>query len=292
KLLTNGLLDLSKFNLREFNEKEITKLMGDIAQLSVQQIVEEKEIRSTFINQLEDYMNNSNSNIVFFIDELDRCRPSFAIELLEVIKHLFNIKKITFVISVDKEQLSYSISTLYGQKMDSDGYLRRFFDLEYKIPVTDKRAYIALNNKEVFKEYKNTKFLEVFLRELIARDDFSFRDIDKTYSYIKLLMPIINVFNKEDNSFNIVYLIVYSYILAEMINIKTKHNSIYKKIINLNYNAIDEEINTMLNFNKIDNIKFNLNNFSDKAVKEIIIPTMNIYLKLIKLTNNGADYIR
>lgn len=116
-------------------------------------------------------------------------QTNITIELLETIKHLFAVKNITFVISVDKEQLAYSISTLYGQGMDSDGYLKRFFDIEYKMPIIDKRSYIELKNKTLFNNYMNNKFLEVFLRELFTRDMYSFRDIDKMYNYIQLLMP-------------------------------------------------------------------------------------------------------
>jgi hypothetical protein len=72
--------------------------------------------------------------LVFFIDELDRCRPTFAIELLERIKHLFDLTNIVFVLSVDKAQLSASVASVYGEKSDTQEYLRRFFDLEFGIP--------------------------------------------------------------------------------------------------------------------------------------------------------------
>ncbi|KEH95232.1 KAP family P-loop NTPase fold protein, partial [Clostridium novyi] len=140
RLLTHGILDLEKFKFEEFTKNQINKLMGNISEISLQEIVEDKETRSEFISELKNYIEKNNTNMIFFIDELDRCRPLFAIELLEVIKHLFNITGITFIISVDKEQLSHSISTLYGQNMDSDGYLRRFFDLEYKIPIINKEV--------------------------------------------------------------------------------------------------------------------------------------------------------
>ena len=67
--------------------------------------------------------------IIIFIDELDRCRPTFAIETLERIKHIFDVPGFVFVLSVDKDQLSHSVKGLYGQDMDSQGYLRRFFDI-------------------------------------------------------------------------------------------------------------------------------------------------------------------
>lgn len=72
--------------------------------------------------------------LVFFIDELDRCRPTFTIELLERVKHVFNIDHIVFVLSIDKTQLEHAIRAVYGTNIDAANYLRRFIDLDYKLP--------------------------------------------------------------------------------------------------------------------------------------------------------------
>ncbi|QDE47832.1 hypothetical protein EIN43_17235 [Enterobacter hormaechei] len=61
-----------------------------------------------------------------FIDELDRCRPNYAIDMLETIKHLFDINNVVFVIATDKEQLSHSICSVYGSGFDATRYLDRF----------------------------------------------------------------------------------------------------------------------------------------------------------------------
>ncbi|CAG36293.1 KAP family P-loop NTPase fold protein [Desulfotalea psychrophila] len=68
------------------------------------------------------------------IDELDRCRPLFAIELLERVKHLFNMPDIHFIISTDTKQLAHSVCAIYGEKFDGRTYLRRFFDQEFTLP--------------------------------------------------------------------------------------------------------------------------------------------------------------
>jgi hypothetical protein len=78
---------------------------------------------------------------IFFIDELDRCRPAYAIEMLERIKHLFNVPGIAIVLALDVEQLSHSARMLYGAGMDVRGYLRRFIDLEYRLPEPPVRRY-------------------------------------------------------------------------------------------------------------------------------------------------------
>ena len=87
--------------------------------------------------------NKTGSNLVIFVDELDRCRPNFAVQLLERIKHLFDIPNIVFVLSLDKNQIETSIKAVYGAEIDATEYLRRFFNLEYGIPDSDTKNYIS-----------------------------------------------------------------------------------------------------------------------------------------------------
>lgn len=68
------------------------------------------------------------------IDELDRCRPHFALSLLEGIKHIFNAKNVCFVFATNLEQLSASIQAIYGSSFDGRDYLGRFFDMEVRLP--------------------------------------------------------------------------------------------------------------------------------------------------------------
>ena len=72
--------------------------------------------------------------LIVAIDELDRCRPSYAIELLEVAKHVFMTPNIIFVLAINSGELEESIRSLYGSGFDSERYLRRFINLPIKIP--------------------------------------------------------------------------------------------------------------------------------------------------------------
>ena len=87
--------------------------------------------------------------LVIIIDELDRCRPIFAIELLEKIKHFFNIPGVVFVLGIDREQLKHSIRSVYGE-IDADGYLRRFIDLEFLLKTSDTTSFF----KSTFEKYR------------------------------------------------------------------------------------------------------------------------------------------
>ena len=84
---------------------------------------------------------NDNSPLVVMIDELDRCRPTYAIELLEAAKHLFNVDHIVFVVCLDRAQLAHSVKAVYGASFDAEGYLWRFFDIDYRLPQPRPQAF-------------------------------------------------------------------------------------------------------------------------------------------------------
>lgn len=116
---------------------------------------------------------NDNKQLIIFVDELDRCRPSYAIELLERIKHLFNIPGILFVLALDKRQLSHSIAAVYGNGFDSDGYLRRFIDLEYNLLEPNIKEYIG----SLIIESRLGVFFEKRTHEELRNDKQQFQNV-------------------------------------------------------------------------------------------------------------------
>lgn len=147
KIATAGSLDLDKFT-----EQSLATLAADIAKDQIEKYdttknrIKEFQVRlGEFIKSLNPSKTSPAFPLVFFVDELDRCRPPYAIELLERIKHFFGIEEIIFVLAVDKSQLFSSIRSVYGGDIDVDGYLRRFIDLEYRFPPpkTDNYNYYA-----------------------------------------------------------------------------------------------------------------------------------------------------
>ena len=92
-----------------------------------------KENLHILANSLEQTDGERVQPIVVIVDELDRCRPDYAISLLEEIKHLFDVPGITFLIALHGEQLTHSINAVYGEKFNGSAYLRRFFSRTYKL---------------------------------------------------------------------------------------------------------------------------------------------------------------
>lgn len=84
--------------------------------------------------------------LVIFIDELDRCRPDFAVRVLERIKHFISVdedNRVRMVFSINKKQLEHTIKKHYGEGYDSRNYLNRFFDLVIAIPEAGILPYVT-----------------------------------------------------------------------------------------------------------------------------------------------------
>ncbi|MCG8504305.1 MAG: KAP family NTPase [Sphingomonadales bacterium] len=90
-----------------------------------------------------DSLKSASLPIFILIDELDRCRPLFALELLETIKHVFINPNVVFVIATDSTQLAHAVSGRYGANFDGRRYLRRFFDQTYRFPEPDRFDFAA-----------------------------------------------------------------------------------------------------------------------------------------------------
>lgn len=130
--------------LTKIIEDEMVKAAGSLAGDVLDNYLQQKEAISEFHNSLASFVERSanGKQLIIFVDELDRCRPNYAIELLERIKHLFNIEGLVFVLALDKAQLGHSIEAVYGNEFDSTGYLRRFIDFEYQLKKPDISNYI------------------------------------------------------------------------------------------------------------------------------------------------------
>ncbi|MES3097253.1 KAP family P-loop NTPase fold protein [Sphingomonas aerolata] len=81
--------------------------------------------------------------ITIIVDELDRCRPTYAIKVLEEIKHLFDVDGVAFVLGLHGRQLAHSVGAAYGVGFDGEAYLRRFFNKRYALKPSQLRPLIA-----------------------------------------------------------------------------------------------------------------------------------------------------
>lgn len=71
--------------------------------------------------------------LVVFVDELDRCEPTYALDLLNKARHLFDVPNVVIVFGVNRAELGHAVETHYGADCDVDGYLRCFVDLSVQL---------------------------------------------------------------------------------------------------------------------------------------------------------------
>ena len=136
--------------------------------------------------------SSENRPLIVMIDELDRCRPSYAVELLEVAKHVFAVDRIVFVLAVNRSELAHSIKALYGSGFDAVGYLRRFFDLDFRLPDPDRIAFIgemlnAVQIKEHLDRWRDDDLFRKLLKSFFRASDLSLRQIQQAIHRLGLV---------------------------------------------------------------------------------------------------------
>lgn len=133
--------------------------------------------------------------VYFFIDELDRCEPIYAIKLLEALKHFFDVEGIIFVLSLDKQQLSSMAKTRYGEAFDANGYLKRFIDMEHIVPEPSTRQFIehmvesVYRLDDVFGDEFYTQAIVSSCSELCEQCKIPVRTIEK--AFLRAYVPMV-----------------------------------------------------------------------------------------------------
>lgn len=125
-------------------DKTIEEIVGKDANVALAKFKSAKKTIEAFKAQLRKLLelDKTRKPLFVLIDELDRCRPTYAISLLERVKHLFDTDDVVFVISTDTEQLRHAVGAVYGAGFDSSGYLLRFFNRTYRFAEPAKANYI------------------------------------------------------------------------------------------------------------------------------------------------------
>lgn len=128
KKISSGMIELQDFKQSE--NKTTTRIVS----------MEEK--KNTITKLVECILESKQKNLLIVIDELDRCKPSYAVKILEVIKHFFVNNETVFLFGSNKEELAKTVEHEYGTKFEGYKYLNRFFDFEFSLPSINSKEYI------------------------------------------------------------------------------------------------------------------------------------------------------
>lgn len=166
-------------------DKDISKLInvlkGENALDHIKETKDEAEKVSEFLQSL---LPEVGERLIVFVDELDRCKPSYAVKILERIKHYFWDEKITFVFSVNINELQHTIKKHYGSDFDATRYLDRFFDLRAALPKFDLEKYYANIGFEL-----NENMFNYVCASVINKYQFEMRNIAKYIRLAKIAVP-------------------------------------------------------------------------------------------------------
>lgn len=192
---------------------------------SLEEYTQNKIVMQEFKIQLAKYAQTQVNPIVIFIDELDRCKPNFAVNLVERIKHFFDVPNIVFVLLLNREQLEKAIKGVYGNETDASAYLGKFVNFFFKLPKLNKESYkteqkinnfiTSTMNRFKFQEDKESEVFKDALQKFAVYFELSLRDIEKCVSLYAFAYPVNNM----------VWMLVY------LIVLKVKHASLFHSLV-------------------------------------------------------------
>jgi hypothetical protein len=140
--------------------------------------------------------------LVVVVDELDRCRPDYALALLEVVKHFFSVPNVHFVLGVNLEALAHSVRARYGSGIDAERYLRRFVSLSVHLPdeIGEYNAkplalsYFTQMAPQIGIERNAVDKFSTHLEMVAKTNQLTMRDVNQLLSQLALIDP--EVFTK------------------------------------------------------------------------------------------------
>ena len=221
--------------------EKVTKAATEILKDEIKSYTARQKGLNDFRKELENYVKQEEDYkpLIFFIDELDRCKPTYAVEVLEQMKHFFVVPGIIFVLAIDKTQLGNAVKGVYGsEQLDSDEYLRRFIDIEYAIPAPPLKAICNyffdydgfgdfFHNEERIKYRELQKDKELFLNfalMLFESKKLTLRQQEKMFGHARLAL-----ISFAPNSY------VFPSVFLLLIYLHFFHKEVYFRIKNLLY---------------------------------------------------------
>lgn len=226
KIIKDGLSAIVK-HFSGIDIKELLKCVETEAKDIFKEIKGQKSTKEQVDNILNNLLLEHGERLVIFIDELDRCRPTFAVELLEQIKHYFDNDKITFVFSTNIKQLQYTIKKYYGEAFEAKRYLDKFFDLTVSLNEVNVIEYFNFVN-----ENSRGDMYDYVCKEIVKEYNFTLRDVIKFVQINKICIENLRKTKNEYLYFdekNIRY--VLTYVLPIVIGLKIKRYDQYEDFI-------------------------------------------------------------
>lgn len=207
---------------------------------------------------------------IFIVDELDRCKPSFAIDTLEIIKHFFDVENCVFIIAVDKLQLEESAKTIFGQEMDSEKYFSKFFDYQYNLlPI---KFYETVDTSNIHNLDKIIKEISEIFQIL----NISLRDANKIFNEF---VSKYKLYNNEETPELKRWTEQQCYIITFLLTLKYTDLLFYTELMNGNYSKYITKIKTDVSKTSNNYSKLLDHKIDDKHTYSSFLTKLNSYLE-------------
>ncbi|WP_201536761.1 P-loop NTPase fold protein [Psychrobacter immobilis] len=199
-LLRQDFADIAN-DFDEVIQKAVDDSIDKTAELILKDHVEAEKSLKTLQTALTAIA--SQDPIIIFIDELDRCRPNFAVDMLEIIKHTFDVPDVSFVLITNTQQLKASINHCYGQAVDAQRYLDKFIKFRFELSSLSSRGYqspvlaskqhffnLASEKKCLPADYLNDNYFKAAIEDLVRYRSLSLREIETLILHIQIAQTL------------------------------------------------------------------------------------------------------
>lgn len=200
----------------------------------IKSINNEKKDIAEFKESLKEITQVTKNKTLIIIDELDRARPDYALDLLERIKHLFSVDGLVFLLVMNREQFEKGIVCRYGD-IDARLYLNKFIHCWFSLPKKNAFSkHVVLGESptttfdyisHILKENKinafnsSGAFIKI-LSYLIDRNSGSLREVERCISVLAVVDNPYEFSRITENHYNaglalVVFLKVFNPLLLE-----------------------------------------------------------------------------
>ena len=142
----NKVKDIGKTIFKGMLKIGASQVAGSVGSSVVDEVVGGGELSLT-VNDLRENLkevivksieeDNGRKGFVFFIDDLDRIEPTFAVQILELLKNIFDIPNCIFVLAIDYGVIVKGLEPKFGKLTDeNEREFRSFFDKIIQLPFT------------------------------------------------------------------------------------------------------------------------------------------------------------
>ena len=195
------------------------------------QLREKKDMHAQIEAFLDLLLREQGNRLIIFVDELDRCKPTFAVRLLEQIKHYFTNDRITFVFSINISELQHTIKQYYGSDFEAFRYLDRFFDLMVDLPPANMDGlYSGIGAKNYSIIYERVCKAVINTNEFSIRESARFYRLAKMAAYKYLYNGVGRCMFPEERA----KLFCLLYILPIMLGLKISNQTAYQDFLHGN----------------------------------------------------------